>query len=97
MMKIVPEAQALIKRAAESRRQFSARTRVTTRVGQVSTDPINQKLEALTNMVQSMMAGSGGTQQVKACGIYLHHGHPTDMCPTLQDDHAEEVKVAGNF
>ena len=69
MTKTVPEAQALIKRAAESRKQFSTRSGVTSRLDEVSIAPLNKKIEDLTNMVQRFMAGSGQVQHVKACGI----------------------------
>ncbi|PIN27218.1 hypothetical protein CDL12_00011 [Handroanthus impetiginosus] len=36
-------------------------------------------------------------QQVKVCGIYANIGHPTDMCPTLQEDSFEHANAIGGF
>ena len=34
---------------------------------------------------------------MKACGICSVVGHPTDMCPTLQEEPIEQVNAAGGF
>ena len=39
----------------------------------------------------------GNIQTVKACGICLVVGHPTDLCPTLQEEAIEQVNVASGF
>jgi len=39
----------------------------------------------------------GNMQTVKACGICSIVGHPTDMCPTLQEEPIEQVNPAGGF
>ncbi|XP_010246160.1 PREDICTED: uncharacterized protein LOC104589509 [Nelumbo nucifera] len=39
----------------------------------------------------------GNMQTVKACGIYSTVGHPTNMCPTLQEEPVEQVNAAGGF
>ena len=39
----------------------------------------------------------GNMQTVKACGICSIVGHPTDMCPTLQEEPIEQVNVAGGL
>ena len=36
-------------------------------------------------------------QTVKACGICSVVGHPTDICPTLQDEPIEQVNTVGGF
>ncbi|XP_039051554.1 uncharacterized protein LOC120192961 [Hibiscus syriacus] len=36
-------------------------------------------------------------KQVKACGICVVIGYPTDMCPTLQDDSHEYTNADGRF
>ena len=36
-------------------------------------------------------------QMAKACGICSVVRHPTDMCPTLQEDPIVQVNVAGGF
>ncbi|XP_062093502.1 uncharacterized protein LOC133799504 [Humulus lupulus] len=44
-------------------------------------------------MVQQMALG----QQVRPCGICQLVGHPTDACPTLQEDTNEHVNAMGGF
>ena len=39
----------------------------------------------------------GNMQTAKACGICSVVGHPTDMCPTLQEEPIEQVNAAGGF
>ena len=39
----------------------------------------------------------GNMQMVKACGICSVVGHPTDMCPTLQEEPIEQVNAVGGF
>ncbi|GJW62742.1 uncharacterized protein Tco_0112077, partial [Tanacetum coccineum] len=47
----------------------------------------------------SNMAGNSQYNKtiVKACGICSVVGHPTDMCPTLQDSSPEQMNVVGGF
>nr|AFM95209.1 hypothetical protein [Cynara cardunculus var. scolymus] len=48
-------------------------------------------------MVKQLVVGK---EQVKACGICLGTGHPTDACPQLQEDvfvTAEDVNAVGGF
>ena len=54
-----------------------------------------QAKELIVNMAantQQLMVGN--VQQVKACGICSNLGHPTDMCPTLQE---EDLNAIGGF
>jgi hypothetical protein len=39
----------------------------------------------------------GDMQTMKACGICLVVGHPTDMCPALQEEPIEQVNAASGF
>ena len=39
----------------------------------------------------------GQLQTAKACGICSLQGHPTDMCPTLQQDSTQEANAVGGF
>ncbi|XP_062167000.1 uncharacterized protein LOC133873296 [Alnus glutinosa] len=39
----------------------------------------------------------GNMQMAKACGICSVVGHPTDMCPTLQEEPIEQVNAASGF
>ncbi|KAE8671398.1 ocs element-binding factor 1-like [Hibiscus syriacus] len=56
---------------------------------------IEHQLLHLTSLVQQLVVGK--TQQVKACGICAAIGHPTDMCPTLQDDSHEYANAVGRI
>nr|GEW40523.1 ribonuclease H-like domain-containing protein [Tanacetum cinerariifolium] len=56
----------------------------------------DQRLDNLTALVEKLVMGSN-TQQVKACGICSIVGHPTDMCPTLQDGSLEQMNMVGGF
>ncbi|KAK8607767.1 hypothetical protein V6N13_046374 [Hibiscus sabdariffa] len=61
-------------------------------VHEVSTVSVENKLDQLTNVVNSLVTGKG--HSVKACGICTMTDHPTDYCPSLQD---ENVNAVGNF
>ena len=39
----------------------------------------------------------GHMQQVKACGICKDTSYPTNRCPMLYDNSAEQVNMAGNM
>ncbi|GJR32481.1 uncharacterized protein Tco_1108713 [Tanacetum coccineum] len=54
------------------------------------------RLDNLTALVEKLVMGSN-TQHVKACGICSVVGHPTDMCPTLQDGSPEQMNAVGGF
>ncbi|GKE50307.1 DNA-directed DNA polymerase, partial [Tanacetum coccineum] len=56
----------------------------------------DQRLDNLTALVENSVMGSN-TQQVKACGVCSVFGHPTDMCPTLQDGSLEQMNAVGGF
>ncbi|XP_073019449.1 uncharacterized protein [Primulina eburnea] len=36
-------------------------------------------------------------QQVKACGVWAMVGHPTDMCPSLQEETTQQANAIGGF
>ena len=50
---------------------------------------------SLTSLVRQMAVGN--MQMAKACGSCSVVGHPTDMCPTLQEQPIEQVNAAGGF
>ena len=55
---------------------------------------INRQLASLTQVVQSL-ATSVSSMQTKPCGICSTPGHPTDMCPLLQDSAIEHTNALG--
>ncbi|XP_019055703.1 PREDICTED: uncharacterized protein LOC104611813 [Nelumbo nucifera] len=67
---------------------------------------VDKTPEAARNLIANMVANSQqfGTRLDppskhvnEACGICLVVGHPTDMCPTLQEEPIEQVNAAGGF
>ncbi|XP_031254321.1 uncharacterized protein LOC116112302 [Pistacia vera] len=92
-----PEAaKQLISNMAANSQQFGIRHDAPPkRVNEVNTSSIEQQLSDLTSLVRQLAVGNA--QQVKACGICSTMGHQMDMCPTLQDEGAEQVNAAGNF
>ncbi|KAJ9542794.1 hypothetical protein OSB04_029300 [Centaurea solstitialis] len=94
------EVRALITTMAENSQHFSVRSdmrREPTKTNEVNVASIESRLFDLTNMVKQLVVDK---EQVKACGICLSTGHPTDACPQLQEDvlvTAEDVNAMGGF
>ncbi|XP_027076998.1 uncharacterized protein [Coffea arabica] len=79
---------------AENSQQFGFReSNPTRRVNEVESTSIQQQLSELTSVVRQLAVGN--VPQVKACGICTNMGHPTDSCPILQENGAEQVNMAG--
>ncbi|XP_071909545.1 uncharacterized protein [Coffea arabica] len=88
------EAWLLIESMAENSQQFGFReSNPTRRVNEVETSSIQQQISELTSFVRQLAMGN--MHQAKACGICTNVGHPTDSCPILQEDGAEQVNMAG--
>ncbi|GJT37753.1 DNA-directed DNA polymerase [Tanacetum coccineum] len=56
----------------------------------------DQRLDNLTALVEKLVM-CNSTPQVKACRVCSVVGHPTDMCPTLQDGSPEQMNAVGGF
>ncbi|XP_039034539.1 uncharacterized protein LOC120170712 [Hibiscus syriacus] len=81
---------------ATNSQQFGFRQDTSSRmVNKVGLSSIEHQLSYLTSLVQQLVVGN--TQQVKACGICAAIGHPTNMCPTFQDDSHEYANAVGRF
>ncbi|XP_073063969.1 uncharacterized protein [Primulina eburnea] len=90
------EARALISNMAANAQQFSTRQDNPPRqVNEVSVTPIDQKLDSLTSLLEKLVAGQ--VQQVKACGVCAMVRHPTDMCPSLQEEPTQQANAIGGF
>ncbi|XP_010245878.1 PREDICTED: uncharacterized protein LOC104589313 [Nelumbo nucifera] len=90
------QARELIANMAANAQQFGNRQEfIPRRVNEVSTSSIDQRLDTLTSLVENLVVGH--VQQVKTCGICSTTGHPTDMCPTLQDEPYEQANAVGGF
>ena len=89
------QAWDLIEGMAENSRQFGTRDDVPKRqVNEVSNSFVQQQLSELTSIVRQLAVGN--MQQAKTCGICTNTGHPTDMCPMLQEENVEQVNMTGN-
>ena len=92
-----PEAvRNLIVNMAANSQQFGTRLNPPSKhVNGVNISSLEQQIASLTSLVRQMTVGN--MQMVKACGICSVVGHPTDMCPTLQEEPIEQVNAAGGF
>ena len=92
-----PEAaRNLIANMAANSQQFGTRLDPPSKnVNEVNISSLEQQIVRLTSLVHQMAVGN--MQTVKACGICSVVGHPTDMCPTLQEEPIEQVNAAGGF
>ncbi|XP_010247874.1 PREDICTED: uncharacterized protein LOC104590819 [Nelumbo nucifera] len=89
-------ARNLIANMAVNSQQFGYRLSPPPRhANEVNISSLEQQIASLTSLVHQMAAGN--MQMVKACGICSTVGHPTDMCPTLQEEPIEQVNAAGGF
>ncbi|KAK8593996.1 hypothetical protein V6N12_046067 [Hibiscus sabdariffa] len=86
------QAKELISTMAANSQQFGTISEPNQRVHEVNTASIENKLDQLTNIVSSLVAGK--SHSFKACGICTMTDHPTDSCPNL---HEENVNAIGNF
>ncbi|KAI3523607.1 hypothetical protein L1887_01861 [Cichorium endivia] len=66
-------------------------------VKEVSTPHIENQISELTKAVMQLTKDKGvEPPSVRACGICLQYGHPTDMCHMLQED-MEKVQAVGGY
>ncbi|PIN21706.1 DNA-directed DNA polymerase [Handroanthus impetiginosus] len=89
------EARNLISIMAANSQQFGFGHDPSRRVNEVSTSSLEYQISNLTSLFQQLVAGK--THQVKACGICANTNHPTDMCPTLQEESCEQTNAVGGF
>ncbi|XP_038975772.1 uncharacterized protein LOC120106796 [Phoenix dactylifera] len=89
-------ARNLITNMAANSQQFGTRLDPPSKhVNEVNISSLEQQIASLTSLVRQMAVGNMQTE--KACGICSVVGHPTDMCPTLQEEPTEQVNAAGGF
>ena len=94
--KIPKAARNLIANMAANSQQFGTRLDPPSKhVNEINVSSLEQQIVSLTSLVRQMVVGN--MQMVKACGICSVVGHPTDMCPTLQEEPIEQVNAAGSF
>jgi hypothetical protein len=89
-------ARNLIANMVANSQQFGTRLDLPSKhVNEVNISSLEQQIASLTSLVRQMAVGN--MQTAKACGICSIVGHPTDMCPTLQEEPIEQVNAAGGF
>ncbi|KAK8608650.1 hypothetical protein V6N13_024067 [Hibiscus sabdariffa] len=69
--------------------KFGAISEPNRRVHEVNTVSIENKLDQLTNIVNSLVIGK--SHSFKACGICTMTDHPIDYCPSLHEENAYAV------
>ncbi|KAL4377000.1 hypothetical protein GQ457_02G035650 [Hibiscus cannabinus] len=75
--------------------QFGVMSEPSRCVHEVSTVSLENKIDQLTNIVYSLIAGRNEPSRV--CGICTMPDHPTDYCPILQGETSEIVFADGTF
>ncbi|XP_027152168.1 uncharacterized protein LOC113752245 [Coffea eugenioides] len=87
------EAWLLIESMAQNSQQFGfCESNPTRRINEVEKPSIQQQLSELIFFVRQLAVGN--MHQAKVCGICTNVGHPTDSCPMLQENEAEQVNMA---
>ncbi|XP_057250073.1 uncharacterized protein LOC125496708 [Beta vulgaris subsp. vulgaris] len=87
------QAMELISEFAESSRTYSKRNTTRGVKAASSKSSLESEVSDLKGMFRQFLV-SGNQQQVKACGICSNNNHPTDSCPTLQEE-TREVNAVG--
>ncbi|XP_017629135.1 uncharacterized protein LOC108472132 [Gossypium arboreum] len=89
------QTRELISTMAANSQQFGATNEPRRRVHEVSTVSLENKIDKLTNVVNSLITGKNGS--AKVCEICTMPDQPTDCCPTLQEGIGEQVNTVGSF
>ena len=97
LVDLTPEvAKLLISNMAANSQQFGMRIDHTpTRVHEISTSSLEQRVEKLTYLIHHLIAGN--KQQAKECGICSNISHPIDMSPILQEEPIQQANTIGIF
>ena len=92
-----PEAtRNLIANMVANSQQFGTRLNPPLKhVNEANISSLEQQIASLTSLIHQMAIGN--MQTAKASGICTVVGHPTNMCPTLQEEPIEQVNVVGGF
>ncbi|KAG8642533.1 hypothetical protein MANES_12G095501v8 [Manihot esculenta] len=94
------EMKELISNLAASSKQYEEEGQTQRGIYEVRTSSVESQISKLTSLVEKIALGQ--VQQIQApqpprpCEICLHVGHPTDQCPTLQEDH-HQVNAIGRY
>ena len=89
------QARDLISIMAANTQQFRANLELPRRVHQLSNSTLEDKVDRLTNMMNSLIAEKAKTARL--CRICATPDHATDACPILYDDTMAHLDAVGNF
>ncbi|KAG8474190.1 hypothetical protein CXB51_033811 [Gossypium anomalum] len=89
------QARDLISTMAANTQQFRANPEPPRRVHQLSNSTLEDKVDRLTNMMNSLIAKKVKTPRL--CEIYATPEHTTDACLSLNDDTMAHLDAVGNF
>ncbi|XP_052885323.1 uncharacterized protein LOC128293819 [Gossypium arboreum] len=85
----------LISTMAANSQQYRPNSEPTRRVNGVNISTLEDKLDKLTNVVQSLLTEKKSLTPL--CGICTTSEHPTDLCPILNDNSTAHVDAIGGF
>ncbi|XP_016738055.1 uncharacterized protein [Gossypium hirsutum] len=88
-------AKELISTMVANSQQYRPPMEPTRRVHELSTPSMVNKIDELTNVVKSMLAGK--SNPTRLCGICAQPDHPMDSCLILLKDTTTQVNAVGNF
>ncbi|KAK5840870.1 hypothetical protein PVK06_009775 [Gossypium arboreum] len=88
-------ARDLISTMAANSQQFRANPEPPRRVHQLSNSTIEDRLDRLTNIVNSLITEK--SKPARVCGICATPEHTTDACSSLCDDSMAHLDAVGNF
>ncbi|XP_040951863.1 uncharacterized protein [Gossypium hirsutum] len=89
------QARDLISIMAVNSQQFRANPEPSRRVHQLSNSTIEDRLDRLTNIVNSLVTEK--SKPTRVCGICATPEHTTDACPSLCDDSMAHLDAVENF
>ncbi|MBA0637847.1 hypothetical protein Godav_005324 [Gossypium davidsonii] len=90
-----PTSKDLISMMAVNIQQFRANPKPTRRVHQLSNSTLEDKVDGLTNILNSLVIEK--TRPTRLCGICATPKHTTDACPSLYDDTITHLNAMRNF
>ncbi|XP_016694514.1 uncharacterized protein [Gossypium hirsutum] len=82
-------------RARANSQQYQPNSEPTRRVNGVNVSSLKDKLDKLTNIVQSMLIEKKNLTQL--CGICTTSEHPMDLCPILNENSTAHVDAVGGL
>ncbi|KAG8491444.1 hypothetical protein CXB51_014636 [Gossypium anomalum] len=89
------QARDFISTMAANSQQFQANPEPSRRVHQLSNSTVENRLDRLTNIVNSLVTEK--VRPARVCGICATPKHTTDVCPSLYDDTMAHLDIVGNF